>query len=608
MTQSKVNMKLLLKLFIPIIFITLGCKDDIENVNTVIPSTKGILGFVQKGPFVSGSNITIQVLDSLFNPTGQSYTVTTIDDFGSFDLQSEVKGSYIEIIAQGYYFNEVAGLISNSALTLRAISSVKEDLKSNVNVLTTLSKNRIIYLVKNEDKKFAEAKKQAETEILDLFNIPYEDSYDFNLMDIRKDGDENAILLAISSILQGGLSVGELSELLSKIILDIEKDGVIDTNTLVQTIYNNALSLKLSSIRTNLMSRYNALGIQHPIPSFELYAKKLIPLIVKNTVPSNFESQVRFDLDKISVSFNKEIKQTSISSDNFIVTIPNGEKVAGSFNYVADSFRIEFNPTSELLPEVKYKIQILSDLEATDGDKLLGGHSFEFNTVNIDINSNLLALYLLNGNALDESGNNQHGNGVNVQFGADINGNIGSACTFSGEGTYLELPNVLNMTELVWTYSIWFKLDDLPSGTAPVLLGTRLSANAFWDIPLYIRSSIKAIATYNGAVSGISDVISLNTWYHVVLVIDNGVITMYLNGQLKSSKTDFWSGQNNSGYEDFLGNSIGSYEFYTGKYYISERFRGESFPSYMKGSVDNIRFYRRALNKFEVKKLFDDKI
>jgi len=30
------------------------------------------------------------------------------------------------------------------------------------------------------------------------------------------------------------------------------------------------------------------------------------------------------------------------------------KKVAGSFTYVPDSFKIEFRPTAELLPEIKY--------------------------------------------------------------------------------------------------------------------------------------------------------------------------------------------------------------------------------------------------------------
>jgi hypothetical protein len=594
------------KLLACLIALTFGCKEEVDKTTTV-HTTQGVSGFVQKGPFVSGSTITIQVLDSLFNPTGQSYTVTTIDDFGSFDLQSEVTGTYIEIIGQGYYFNEVAGTISNSSLNLRAIARVKEDLKSNVNVLTTLSKNRIIYLVKSEKMSFSEAKKQAESEVLGLFNIPYEETYDFNLMDIRKDGSENAILLAISSVLQGGLSVGELSELLSKIILDIEVDGEINNNTTVQTIYNNASSLVLGSIRQNLITRYGSLGIQHPVPSFESYAKKLIPLGIKKTIPLNFEEQVRFDLDKISIYFNKAIDIATVNNNNITVRTASGEEISGSFTYLADSFNIEFKPTVELLPETTYNVQISSNLKASDDDMLLAGFTFEFNTVNVDVISNLLAHYSLNGNAFDESGNSQHGSSINVGFGADVNGIVGQACTFSGEGSYLELPNVLNMTELAWTYSIWFKLDDLVSGTAPVLLGTRLSANSFWDIPLYIRSSTKTITTYNETALAIPDEISLNNWYHLAVVIDNGTISMYLNGQLKSSKTGFWSSQKNPGYDDFLGDATGSYEYYTGKYYVSEKYRGELAPTYMKGSVDNIRFYKRALNKFEIKKLHDEK-
>jgi len=135
-------------------------------------------------------------------------------------------------------------------------------------------------------------------------------------MDISKDGPENAILLAISSVLQGTLSVGQLSELLSKIILDIEPDGTVETNATSVAIYNNAFSLQLASVRNNMNIRYSALGIQYPIPPFELYAKRLIPLSVIRTIPKNSESQVRFDLDKIAVYFNKELNQNSVNGSN----------------------------------------------------------------------------------------------------------------------------------------------------------------------------------------------------------------------------------------------------------------------------------------------------
>ncbi len=592
-----------------------SCSDDSSIPDTdagtdtdiVLPATNGINGFVQKGPFVNGSNITIQSLDSVFNPTGNSFTITTIDDFGSFNLKSEIKSNYIETIAQGFYFNEVSGNISNSSLSLRAITDVHSELTTNINVLTTLSKNRIIYLINEEGSSFQEAKEKSEQEILAIFDIVYDASYDFNLMDIQKNGDEHAILLAISSILQGDLTVGELSELLSKIILDIEKDGILDSELIKDDIYKNALNLNLSSIRENLKNRYTDLGIDISIPEFEKFAKKLVKLEVLKTNPKNFELEVPFNLEVIEFYFNKAIDFDAVNENNIVITNAKDEILQGALNYKNEEFKIEFIPATELDPESKYYITLSKNLSTIDDDALSEDYIVEFNTVNIDIISNLLAYYPLNGNLMDESGNNKHGSFLNIEYGEDIKGNAGQSCVLLGEGSYLELPNVINMTESVWSYSIWFNLKELKEGVGPTLLGTRLSANAFWDIPAYISPSANNIKTYNETLAETSvNSISTNSWYHFVMVIDNGVFKMYINGELETTKNNFLSSQGNSGTTDFLGDAIGSFEYYTGKYYISERFRGEEFPTYMNGSVDNIRFYKRALNKFEVKKLYNE--
>jgi len=98
-----------------------------------------INSLVQKGPFISGTTITIQELNAGFNPSGKSYSLMTNDDFGSFVLQSEITSEFVEIIATGYYFNEISGRISDGPLTLRAISSLKNDKTSNVNILLNQS-------------------------------------------------------------------------------------------------------------------------------------------------------------------------------------------------------------------------------------------------------------------------------------------------------------------------------------------------------------------------------------------------------------------------------------------------------------------------------------
>ncbi len=228
--------------------------------------------YVQKGPFTSGSSVSIQELDDDFNPTGISYSTSTIDDFGSFTLSSTINTNYIEITSQGFYFDEVQGAISTSQITLRVITEVSNLSSININILTTLEKERVQYLITEQDKTFSEAKSIADEEILEIFKIPSDiisDISSFEKMDISKEGDSNAILLAISIILQGDNTVGELSELISKISQDIKEDGTLDNATYVSELDDNAANLDLTQIRENLEKRYQDLGLSISIPEFE---------------------------------------------------------------------------------------------------------------------------------------------------------------------------------------------------------------------------------------------------------------------------------------------------------------------------------------------------
>jgi hypothetical protein len=123
-------------------------------------------GVVQKGPFIAGSTIAIQELDKNFVTTGKVYYTVTIDDFGNYKLSNTISSPYVEIIAMGYYFDEVSGNLSASDITLRSLLKISPDVESNVNILTTISEERIKYLVSNKGKSFEDAVKQAENEIL----------------------------------------------------------------------------------------------------------------------------------------------------------------------------------------------------------------------------------------------------------------------------------------------------------------------------------------------------------------------------------------------------------------------------------------------------------
>lgn len=230
-------------------------------------------GVVQKGPFNQGSSITISELNETFSPVGSSYDVTTEDDLGSFSIDS-LSGDYqyVEIIGAGFYYNEVSGEDSDVQITLRTVSdtTVSDDLR--VNVLTTLARNRIMYLVTEEDMDYEDARLQAQNEVLDIFNIDVDDVSNFDVMDISEDGDSNAILLAISLMLQGELDVSDLQSLVNGMANDLEEDGDVDNDDYLDQICANAGMLDLSGIRISLEAKFTALGITNPeIPAFEGY-------------------------------------------------------------------------------------------------------------------------------------------------------------------------------------------------------------------------------------------------------------------------------------------------------------------------------------------------
>ncbi len=248
---------------------------NVKPEPTPTPSGKtwSVSGSVQKGPFTQGTSITIQALDSLLNPTGSQYQTKTTDDAGSFEIASQIESRYVEIIAMGYYFNEIDGKVSSSTITLRSISDLAEEGKTNVNLLTTLESDRVRALVKT-GKSIAEARIQAENEIFGILNLPLNASSlaNFDKMDITGAAVADAILLAVSASLQAGRTVGELSELLSKIASDIASSGKLVTTNLRDKITEGCMKVNADKVRENLKKRYADLGkSDFTIPPFEDY-------------------------------------------------------------------------------------------------------------------------------------------------------------------------------------------------------------------------------------------------------------------------------------------------------------------------------------------------
>ena len=214
-----------------------SCND--EDSPEIITKSK-LSGYVQKGPFLNGTSVSASELRLDLSQTGKVFMAQIKDNQGTFELSNiELTSPYVDLKAEGFYFNEVNGETSKSQITLFALADVSNTSTLNVNVLSTLEKARVEKLVSG-GLSFTEAKKKALDEILSIFSLSKTDMKSSESLDINKSSDDNAILLAISAILQGFRTEAELSELLANMSADISTDGKLDSETLGTSLISHA--------------------------------------------------------------------------------------------------------------------------------------------------------------------------------------------------------------------------------------------------------------------------------------------------------------------------------------------------------------------------------
>ena len=310
-----------------------NCKKD-EEINKVENQT--ITGFVQKGPFINGSSVTVYDLQSDLTPTGKSFNTQITDNKGTFQISAvSLSSNYASLRADGFYFNEVSGQQSAAQITLYALSDIASKTDVNINILTHLEKARVEYLIKN-GKTFADAKTQAQKEVLAIFNIEKSDATTSEHLNIAQSGDNNGILLTVSAILQGIRSESEMTELLSNISNDIKEDGVLNSETLGSALLSQAKILDTTAIKTNITKRYSELGATASIPSFGKYL-------------ANFIANTKFTAAQSLITY----PETGLNGSN-ILSLTTLQYGSGTNNFVSLATQLNKGTT------VKIKITALS--------------------------------------------------------------------------------------------------------------------------------------------------------------------------------------------------------------------------------------------------------
>ena len=255
--------------FVKLIFalLSIGILMSCEKENKDVISNASIAGYVQKGQFIKGSTISAYALNDKLIATGESFPSVIKDDLGSFAISAEVAAPYLELQAEGYYFVENTGETSTAPIYLNAIVNSLQK-KVNINLLTTITSGRIKKLI-NDGQSFNSAKKQAEKEIMNIFSAYSKDvTIGFEEMNISEDGKSNAVLLAISCLIQEDRNAGEIQKLISDISSDLEADGNL-SDKLLNDIFNENRSVSIPDVVRNLIKYYNNNGIDDfKIPPF----------------------------------------------------------------------------------------------------------------------------------------------------------------------------------------------------------------------------------------------------------------------------------------------------------------------------------------------------
>lgn len=251
-----------------------SCSDSKDEIDEEFIQTPHIIkGKVEKGPLVRGSQIDMRTLDKSMVPTGNSYTTTIENNTGDFNYGSlKVNSPYAKLTADGYFFNEVNGGLSNSTIRLDAIVDLSDNTTVNVNVLTHLKSQRINYLVTNEHKSFKDANNQAQRELLTQFGLQEYASKDASQYSITSGDDAAGVLIAVSSLVLSDRSEAEVVEFLSLLTNEFSTTGTFSNKTKERfKSTRNYLNGKLDQIQYNIKSRYQDLGYDVNVKDLAYY-------------------------------------------------------------------------------------------------------------------------------------------------------------------------------------------------------------------------------------------------------------------------------------------------------------------------------------------------
>jgi len=234
-----------------------------------------------------------------------------------------------------------------------------------------------------------------------------------------------------------------------------------------------------------------------------------------------------------------------------------------------------------LWPTIQQKFFQETNKEAVESN--IPEEKTKSNVLGINSKDDLIAYYLFDGNALDQSGNQNNGICNFVEFIEDRNGNISSAISFNGHNSSVSIPpnGLLNLTD---NFSIvfWIKFYSSNNNHHIIVKGDNSTRE-------YSITGVNNKIQFNkqceqGIVESLTT-LELNKWYFVAITYSNFIGKIYINGKYESE------GRLKSGFQAAnSGLTIGTFPNSTGSWTLN-------------GALDELRFYKRVLSEDEIDRL-----
>ena len=256
-------MKLLSKILVAVFaVIAASCSPDMQELVNV-----SISGTAQKGPFTNGSQLTAFGLNHKLVASGKSFPGSITDDMGNFLISGEHEDPFLELRAEGYYFNEITGEL-DGPLYLEALLEPSAT-KANINILTTIIRQRVKELILNGNE-YEKAIDIAQQELLTSLGVSLDSSSDFDQLDITKSSNLDALLLALSCMVQVENSPAQISALLQTLADDMKDGKLSDDN--VALLWAKGQKVSVTSVTENITEYYQSKGVNGiVIPEFWKY-------------------------------------------------------------------------------------------------------------------------------------------------------------------------------------------------------------------------------------------------------------------------------------------------------------------------------------------------